>query len=155
MNALFFERDNYDARIYFENGIVKIDNENMKVPLRVVIETPEGSRSFVTLDSTSLPYIPAMQVHLDPDMHSFDIERHNNHWPPLFKGGYSEEQSRYDAYLLSTHGIVGFSASGLDYTGEILFEKFPYYGIGLLNQSGYSSDDGRVQLYRCFPLFAS
>jgi len=147
VNALFFERDNYDARIYFENGIVKIDNENMKVPLRVVIETPEGSRSFVTLDSTSLPYIPAMQVHLDPDMHSFDIERHNNHWPPLFKGGYSEEQSRYDAYLLSTHGIVGFSASGLDYTGEILFEKFPYYGIGLLNQSGYSSDDGRGYSY--------
>lgn len=151
--SLFLENENFDAKVYSNDGFVNIDLDNLKIPLKVVVETPDGRRSFITSDSTSFPYVSGMQVHLDPEMRSFDIERHNNHWPLLFEGGYGEYQNRYDAYLLSGRGIVGFSASGIDYTGELLFEKYPYFGIGLLNQSGYMSDIGSGYSYTGLSLY--
>ncbi|AKI97528.1 M1 family aminopeptidase [Kosmotoga pacifica] len=142
LEALFLERENFDARVYLEDGKIKIDNGSMKVPLRVIVESSDGSSSFVTTESTSLTYFPGMKVHLDPGMHTFDIERHNNHWPPLIEGEYGKDQNRYDAYLLSTHLNIELSASGIGYTGELLFEKFPYFGFGILSQSGYLSKEG-------------
>jgi hypothetical protein len=140
---LFLNKDNFDASTYKTPEGIKIDLDGRNVPVKVEVISPQSSETFVLTESTTLVHLTEYeQVHIDPDYHSYDVERHNNHWPPLINNPFElkKEHNKLDAYDLQLSTSVAFNAEGIVLNNGLFFSKYPYYTFGLLQFSDYSQD---------------
>jgi hypothetical protein len=141
INDLFLNSNNFDANVYRTTEGIKIDLDGRNVPVKVQMIGPEATETFVSTQTTTFnPSIDYEQIHIDPDYHSYDIERHNNHWPPLVNDPFKlkKEYNQLDAYDLQLSTSISFSGEGIVLGNGLYFSKYPYYTFGLLQTSDYS-----------------
>ncbi|TYB88887.1 MAG: M1 family metallopeptidase [Kosmotoga sp.] len=143
INDLFLNKDNFDAGVYRTSEGIKVDLDGRNVPVKVEVVSHESSKTFVATETTTLVgLMDYEQIHIDPDYHSYDVERHNNHWPPLINNPFElkKEYNKLDAYDLQLSTSVSFNADGIALDNGLFFSKYPYYTFGLLQTSDYSQD---------------
>lgn len=143
INDMFLKKDNFDASVYRTSEGIKVDLDGRNVPVKVEVVSPESSKTFVATETTTLAGLMEYeQIHIDPDYHSYDVERHNNHWPPLINNPFQlkKEYNKLDAYDLQLSTSVSFNADGIALDNGLFFSKYPYYTFGLLQTSDYSQD---------------
>ncbi|MFW6119550.1 MAG: M1 family aminopeptidase [Petrotogales bacterium] len=143
ISDLFLNKNNFDASVYKSFEGIKIDLDGRNVPVKVQIIGPEATETFIATKSTTLDNsVDFKQINIDPDYHSYDIERHNNHWPPLINNPFKlkKEYNRLDAYELQLNTSISFSNSGVILGSGLYFSKYPYYTFGLLQTTDYSQN---------------
>ncbi|QTA37484.1 hypothetical protein JYK00_07035 [Thermosipho ferrireducens] len=140
INSLFYSQKPFDAKAYnTENGIY-IDLGGLNIPVKVVVETTDGTETFVATQSMYLDYRNILQVSVDPDKKTFDIERHNNYYPVKFALPFDLNPDLFDNYLLS----VNFEFETLSSTNTInaynlkyslYFKDYPVFEVGLISNN--------------------
>ncbi|GAB6190041.1 hypothetical protein JCM30566_17830 [Marinitoga arctica] len=146
---LFENPKNFDASIKLSNNKKKIliDLDNMKIPTKVRIITDDGTKEFITTKNIELEYIQPMIIDLDPDMHTFDIERHNNHFPIQISSNIiNSNNSKYDAYEFNLKGDFKYTNNYSTQFVSLSFEKYPYYNIDLGQYSTFSSNYNLIDI---------
>ncbi|OQY10733.1 MAG: hypothetical protein B6I29_00800 [Marinitoga sp. 4572_148] len=139
LNDLFVNPKNFDASIKYEDNKIIVDLDNMKIPTKIRILTNDGTKEYVTIENLEFDKSEILLIDIDPDMHTFDVERHNNHYPPLIKSNlFDNEFSKFDAYEINFKTNFGVINNFYQNSSIISFEKYPYYDFGLGFYSLYS-----------------
>lgn len=146
--------ENFDPRVYPVKHGIRVDLQGRKLPVEILVETANGSESFITTESTTIRVEKLKAVHIDPEMHTFDIERHNNHWPPILKIPGKREPSNLDAYEFKVDTGVVFQSEGLGVSSNLIFTMFPYVKVGLTADSVYLYDGSTYNSCGAFVQFS-
>ncbi|ACR80054.1 MULTISPECIES: M1 family aminopeptidase [Kosmotoga] len=154
LEDLFLNPENFDPKVYPVSDGIRVDLQDRKVPVEILVETNNGSESFITTESTTIKVGNLKAVHVDPHMHTFDIERHNNHWPPILKMPGEKEPSNLDAYEFKTDSSIMFQSDGLEVSSNFIFTMFPYVKVGLTADSIYLYDGSIDNRYGAFLQFS-
>lgn len=142
IDDLFRNPEEFDASVYTDAGSIVVDLGGRTVPVRVTVEDTDSTTSYVVTETTVLPRDGVRRVTVDPDWHSFDFNRHNNHWPRLFRIAGDDEVSKFDAYTLGLEAGVGFG-EGMAYAdGLVYVAQFPYWNLGLTSRQYFFSEEG-------------
>ncbi len=142
IDDLFRNPEDLDASVYADSRGIVIDLAGRNVPLRVVVEKREETVSFVATETTILPRDGIKSVTIDPDWHSYDFNRHNNHWPRLFRIPSDEEPGKFDAYTLGLEAGIGFGEGLVFADGIVFVSQFPYWTIGLTSRQYFFAEEG-------------
>ncbi|KAF2957050.1 M1 family metallopeptidase [Marinitoga sp. 38H-ov] len=146
LHDLFFNQNNFDASIKSKEDKIIVDLNNMKIPTKVRILTEDGTKEIITIENIELNKNEIIAIDIDPQMHTFDVERHNNHYPILIKSNLLNNNiSKFDAYEINFK--TSFEFNNYYRNSSILsFEKFPYYSLGLGYYSLYSENFDMLDL---------
>ncbi|NUU95214.1 hypothetical protein XO10_02785 [Marinitoga sp. 1135] len=134
---LFESKENFDPSIKYQDNHFVIDLDNKHVPVRVQVITKEATIDFVTTDSTVLKYDISniKRIDIDPDMHTFDVNRRNNHYPVIIKSNLIPENSNYSDYdSYSINFETDYEPINIlesKSTAYLAFEAYPYYSLGV------------------------
>ncbi|KLO24699.1 MULTISPECIES: M1 family aminopeptidase [unclassified Marinitoga] len=143
---LFKNPKKFDAFIKQKNDKIIVDLNNMKIPTKIRVVTKNATKIFTTIKNVEFEKKDIISIDIDPDMHTFDVERHNNHYPILIDSFGTQNVSKYDAYKIK---IKTKSDDLSDRTHMFLsFEKYPYYslGIGSFYSVNYSEETQKLIL---------
>ncbi|WGS65041.1 M1 family aminopeptidase [Marinitoga aeolica] len=137
---LFINKKNFDASIKHKDNKIIIDLDDMKIPTKIRVLTKEGTKEYVTVKNIEYNVKDILAIDIDPDMHTFDVERHNNHYPPLIKSNLllNDDISKFDAYEINFKTSFNTVNNFYQNSSFVSFEKFPYYNFDLGYYSLYS-----------------
>ncbi|WP_129409486.1 M1 family aminopeptidase [Marinitoga lauensis] len=139
LHDLFFSKKNFDASIKHKEDKLIVDLDNMKIPTKVRILTEEGTKEYVTTENMEFNIKEVMSIDIDPEMHTFDVERHNNHYPFLIKSNLIDNDvSKYDAYEINFKTNFNIINNYYKNSSFLSFEKYPYYNFDLGSYYIYS-----------------
>ncbi|SHE76660.1 Peptidase family M1 [Marinitoga hydrogenitolerans DSM 16785] len=144
---LFENPKSFDASVKRIKDKIIIDLDNMKIPTKIRIITEDGTKEIITTKNIELEYDPSIKIDIDPEMHTFDIERHNNHFPIQIRNNlFDTDISKYDAYGINIIGNFDYTENYSSQYLSLSFEKYPYYNIDFGQYSTFSSDYNLVDM---------
>jgi hypothetical protein len=144
---LFETRDDFDPKLKVNSsGVISLDMGSRTVPVEVEINGFDGaSETIVATHSMILNGTGGMtairSVDVDPNFHTYDIERHNNHYPLLFEYPYMKKHSYFDAYTMNLENSMSMGGYYIfSYKGILSLSKYPYWSAGMI-YGNYIYDD--------------
>jgi hypothetical protein len=148
LNDLFINNNNYDPFISVNKDKIVVDLNNMKIPTKIRVLTEDGTKEFVTIENVEFNKEDVITIDIDPEMHTFDVERHNNHYPILLKSNLllNDDISKFDAYEINFKTNFEIINNLYQNSSLLSFEKYPYYTLGLGYYSLYTDNLNMLDL---------